>query len=357
MSAANVHPVFNQVDESSNLSQLIRSNGPEFWSYMKHGADLEPLKRFLRFEGTIAGDPHLGNFAPLPLTTKHGRRLMKFVNVDFDDAGQGPFALDYVRYVTTVKALSPESSRRVLQEAYLLGLRQKAVAPPASVQKWLAMKVSQYDDMAWKYARARSCNQGFKFKEGKIEHYNYDIEARTIKELFPAEEILGLANRPEDRGGRMGVIRIWVLVQGKNSRRRIMELKQYVEPGTARFQPQPAVKQWLSRVRQAFWPELTGSEYDLITLDGHRRFWIRPKQVTLVDVPYSSQKKSRREFVIDLARYDAYILGLAHGRQRQSHGYAETIGKNFDTFHDATKAVSKAYLDLAQRVLDSRTHA
>ena len=102
MSATSVRPVFNQVDNSSSLSQLVRSNAPAFWSHMKNGADLAPMKRFLRFEGTIAGDPHLGNFAPVPLTTIDGRRAMKFVNVDFDDAGQGPFALDYIRYLIAV---------------------------------------------------------------------------------------------------------------------------------------------------------------------------------------------------------------------------------------------------------------
>ena len=50
---------------SKNLSQLIRSNTPHYWTYMKHRADLSSLKQYLPFEGILAGDPHMGNFTVL----------------------------------------------------------------------------------------------------------------------------------------------------------------------------------------------------------------------------------------------------------------------------------------------------
>ncbi len=88
---------FAQADVSKDLSQLIRSNTPQYWRYMKRRADLSTLKRYLPFEGVIAGDPHLGNFSILPLKSVGGPRQMRFVDVDFDDAGCGPFVLDFVR--------------------------------------------------------------------------------------------------------------------------------------------------------------------------------------------------------------------------------------------------------------------
>ena len=90
---------FDQVDVSKNLSQLIRSNTPHYWSYMKHRADLSGLKHYLPFDGMLAGDPHTGNFSVFPLKPVGGSRQMRFVNVDFDDAGRGPFVLDVVRYL------------------------------------------------------------------------------------------------------------------------------------------------------------------------------------------------------------------------------------------------------------------
>jgi hypothetical protein len=72
---------FDQIEDSKNLSQLIRSNAPQYWSYMKNQADLHGLRRYLPFEGVLAGDPHMGNFGILPLRTVGGARQMKFVNL------------------------------------------------------------------------------------------------------------------------------------------------------------------------------------------------------------------------------------------------------------------------------------
>jgi hypothetical protein len=58
---------FHQVDVYMNLSQLIRSNTSHYWSHMKSWADLHYLQHYLPFGGMLAGDPHMGNFAVLPL--------------------------------------------------------------------------------------------------------------------------------------------------------------------------------------------------------------------------------------------------------------------------------------------------
>ncbi len=355
MNATATHPAFDQVAGSRSLSQLIRSNAPEYWGYMKEKADLKPLRRFLPFEGAIAGDPHMGNFAPLPLTTVKGQRQMRFVNVDFDDCGHGPFVLDYLRYVIAVKSLSKQTRRRMLQEAYLDGLAGKKAAPPQRVQECLDMSVADYDEMAAKYAAKKSTDTGFKFKKGEVEPYveRDNVKLADIKKVFAPHTVLGVARRIETRGGSIDQLRIWVLVQGDNGRRRIVELKQRAEPGTASYRKQPAVKKWLAEIRQAFWPGLTGAEYDLITLDS-KWFWIRNKEVSLIDVPYSSQKKQELEFVVALSVYDANILGLAHGAQPQSEEYRRTIKNNLDEFRDATKAMGQAYLELARSSWEHR---
>jgi len=80
---------FEQIDDAKNLSQLVRSNAPQYWRHMAERADLSCLRHYLAFEGIVAGDPHTGNFGILPLRTDHGARQMKYVNIDFDDAGRG----------------------------------------------------------------------------------------------------------------------------------------------------------------------------------------------------------------------------------------------------------------------------
>lgn len=348
MTTESARPEFDQVSDSKNLSQLIRSNAPEYWAYMKKDADLEPLEPYLRFEGAVAGDPHLGNFGPMPVMTNQGSREMRFVNIDFDDAGRAPFVLDYVRYIAAIKAQCQPMKSEALQENYVLGLKGKKIAPPKKVQDFLEMKVSDYDEQAAQYCEKHCLDQGFKFKPGEIDPYRGEIKPAAIDKLFPGEQVLCVAKRVEARGGSSDDIRIWVLVGGPHSRQRIMELKQHAVPGTASYQKQPPVKEWLAEIRQAFWPGLTGVDYDLVTVEGGGLFWIREKRVSLIDVPYSSEKKHDVDFVMGLASYDSNVLGLAHGSQAQGAGYLAAIHSDKEQFHQATKEVEKAYLESAR---------
>jgi len=348
MSTEDKHPEFSELSDSKNLSQLIRSNAPEYWGYMKSHADLQVLKPYLEFEGTVAGDPHLGNFGPIPVMTNRRTREMRFVNIDFDDAGRAPFVLDFVRYLAAIKAQCKAMKSGVLQENYGLGLKGKSIPPPGKVEELLTMKVSDYDSHAGKYCEKHCLGQEFKFKAGELDHYQ-GISTAVIGKLFPGEQVLSVAKRVELRGGSSADVRLWVLVGGPHSRQRIMELKQFAAPGTARYQPQPPVKRWLAEVRQAFWPGLAGGDYDLVEIEGGGLFWMREKRVSLIDVPYSSEKKHDVEFVMRLAIYDANLLGQAHGRQAQGAAYYAAIRHDPEAFHLATKEVALAYLESARK--------
>jgi len=339
---------FDQVELSKNLSQLIRSNTPHYWGHMKDGADLARLKPYLPFKGTIAGDPHMGNFAALPLRAIGGSRKMKFVNIDFDDAGRGPFVLDLVRYLIAVKAITGQVKKRPLEESYLAGLAGKASKPPKEVRSLLTMPVADYDEMVTKYAKKKSSRHGFEFKAGELKRFKGEVDPSTIERLFTTETIVDLAIRPTERGGSRGQLRIWILAEDKNARRRIVELKQYSKPAIAEYQSQPSVREWLTEVRRSFWPGLDGSSYDLIKLAGAGLFWIREKHVSLIDLPYSSNAGRDIAFLEALAIYDANVLGLAHGRQAQAAPYRAAVEQDREAFHDAMEAVARAYLEIAR---------
>src|ERR1700732_2620386 len=99
MSTSTAGDQFDQVELSKNLSQLIRSNTPHYWTYMKHRADLSSLKPYLPFEGIVSGDPHMGNFSVLPLKQVGGSRQMRYADIDFDHAGRGPFVLGIILHL------------------------------------------------------------------------------------------------------------------------------------------------------------------------------------------------------------------------------------------------------------------
>jgi hypothetical protein len=338
---------FDQVEVSKNLSQLIRSNTPHYWTYMKHRADLTSLKQYLPFEGIVSGDPHMGNFSVLPLKQVGGSRQMRYADIDFDDAGRGPFVLDIIRYLIASKSTGGQIKKRPLEMSYLAGIAGKELDPPKAVRSLLAMPVSDYDDMVTRYVEKHSSKHGFVFRTGKIERYHAKIARSTIEQLFPAAKVIDLAIRPEERGGSVDQLRIWVLVEQQKSRR-IVELKQYSKPAIASYRAQPPVHEWLNEVRRTFWPGLDGSAYDLVDLPDAGLFWIREKHVSLIDLPYSSEKSSDIALLGDIASYDANVLGLAHGRQAEAAHYRAVVEKDADAFHYATEPVVKAYLELAR---------
>jgi hypothetical protein len=342
---------FTQAEDSKNVSQLVRSNSVHYWSNIRKEVDLSDLKGYLSFEGVLAGDPHMGNFAPLPLKKIGGSRGMVFVNVDFDDAGLGPFVLDYIRYEIAAKAASKVIKKNALQLNYLAGLSGNRVDPPKLIQNFLQMSTAEYDYHVAQYTADHTTPGGFKTKPGAIEPYKAKIAGSTIDTLFPGETVVDLALRPRERGGSADKPRVWVLVEDRQARRRIMELKQFGKSALERYRSQPPVKQWLAKVREAFWPGLDGSAYDLIDVSGAGLFWIREKHFSLVDVPYSSTKPARTKFLFELANYDAYQLGLAHARQGQSAGYRKALMKDLRAFREATSIVEKAYLKIAKKAL------
>jgi hypothetical protein len=343
-----------QVADSKNLSQLIRSNTVHYWTAMKHQVDLGGLKPYLGYEGMLAGDPHAGNFALLPLRTLDGSRKMSYVDVDFDDCGRGPFVLDFIRFVIASKANHKEVKRRELEKAYHKGLAGREVDPPKKVRTLLAMRVADYDAMAAEYLRKRSTDKGFIFKSGEIEPYHAKIRRDAIESLFHDDRVIDIGIRPEVRGGSAGELRIWIIVEHQSGERRLMELKQYDEPATAKYQPQPGPQQRLKEIRRAFWPHLDGSDYDLLDISGAGLFWIREKRVALIDLPYSSEDKKHIDFLDELEIYDANQLGLAHGRQRGAGDYRASIDTSLEAFHDATEPVAKAYLAIASKAFASK---
>ena len=345
---------FEQLDDSKSVSQLIRSNAMHYWAHMKDKIDLRRLQPYIEFAGMTAGDAHPGNFAALPLRTVGGQRQMRFVNVDFDDAGHAPLVLDFIRFVIACKAINADIKRHSLQKAYVAGLAGHDMDPPAKVRECLELSVSDYDNVVAAYADKRSSKDRFILEAGEIEAYDGKIPRAAIEKLFSDGEVIDIALRPRERGGSLNQLRIWVLVRSRNSRRRIMELKQYAEPATACYEKQPPVERWLHDVREAFWPGLDGSAYDLISLPGHGLFWLREKAVSLIDVPYSSDHAKKVDFLEDLASFDAYQLGLAHGRQTHATNYRAAIEHDDEGFRDATKSVEKAYLEAADKAFTKK---
>ncbi len=342
-----------QVVEGESLSKFIRSNTAHFWTYMRTDADLSAIKGLLKFEGIGAGDPHMGNFAPIPVL-KGGKNRMAFLDVDFDDAGQAPLILDFVRYMVAVKADFPDIKKKDLEEAYLRGLAGKTVEAPKPLQKFLDLSWDEYQAEAADYTEKKTKGDGFKLKPGEIESYSAEIKRSSIEELFKGrgEKVVDIATRPEAVGGSAGSTRIWILADTTEGRR-IMELKEYAPSAIGNYQKQDDPGTWVKAVRAAFWPGYAADTYDLVRVEG-KFFWLRQKQVSLIDVPRSSQKARKLAYAEGLAIYDANLLGLAHGRQEGGADYLAALEAKGKDMHKSLGKIVNDYMDAANAAFSSK---
>lgn len=347
---------FAQAGSSENLSQLIRSNAPHFWETMKLNPRPE-IATFLKFTGVVAGDPHLGNFSIVPVSRVGSRdRELKFLNVDFDDAGVGPFVLDFVRFEVSVSSITDKIESDELVAAYVKGLNQVKLPTPRQIKRSLDMNIEAYDAQVLKYVLDHSSKTKFDYDKKKLVKYN-DLQPteHEIKKLMSDHgfNTIDIAQRPRERGGSRDSLRIWVL-SGDKKDRQIVELKEMARAGVDHYQDQmPDPQQWLAQVQRAFWPGIDGSSYKIVWL-GKKWFWMRRKEVGLIDVPYTSRSKENIEFVKDLAIYDANQLGLVHGRQASAKGYIEAIKENSRSFQSSTQSVAEWYLKLAAEAMSQR---
>lgn len=352
---------FGQADVSDNLSQFIRSNASHYWSYMKSRVSTqnqEGLKPYIGYQGVLAGDPHMGNFSIIPVRANGANRAaeLAFLNVDFDDAGEGPFVLDFIRYEVAVKAVFDENiKKKDLEDAYIKGLAGQEIAPPTQLQQLLNMSMKDYQKMVDDYVDKKTSKKGFKLKDGDLEAYNGKVELSSIRALFSKDEtVVDVAIRPVERGGSVEALRIWVLVEDRDHNRRIMELKGYIKSGLNLYQKQPDWQTWLEEVRQTFWPGIDSSSYDLLKLETGELFWLREKQVSLIDVPYSTSKNKKLTYAAGLAAFDANQLGRAHGRQKDGKKYLVAINQDRGAFHDATEAIVNEYLEVAKKAYTAK---
>lgn len=350
-----------QLEESNSLSQLLRSNTPHYWSYAKTNSSSE-IKKFLSFDGIVVGDPHLGNFGVMPVASKgannSGRREMRFLLNDFDDAGHGPFVLDFIRLEIMSEAANSGVKKRDLEEAYIRGLQGYRVSPPEKIQNLLSMTVNEYDELAATKVEKKTTNSKFELKKGELEAYRgslsrEDIEKAMIQIHGNNVEILDVAKRPIARGGSKDSLRLWVLAdlrEGSRTTRKIYELKEYQVPALAKYREQKDVVQWQTEIQSALWPGLDTKSYSLVKIQNSKYFWVREKKISLLDVPYTSEKKSDENFVNDIAVYDCYILGLLHGRQPNGSKLAAAISKDPEVFHRATELEVDNYLKVIKKL-------
>lgn len=360
--AANAAPAgFRHINESEqSVSKLIRSNAFHYWNAVRDSAFQAPLAEFIQHQGVVAGDPHFGNFSIVPLVDLNGSERLKFANVDFDDAGVGPFALDFLRLIISSKAIEWDlkmedgfGSIREMLNSYVIGLNGGSVAVPSAIESEIAKGLGRYNEKLDEYVAKRLAGAD----KNKLELVDGEVVllGRRLENLrselpshFQGMDVLDAVRVLKDRGGSAGVIRLHVLVRDQSGRKRIFELKQWQETGLSAYQPQKNLRQWVEDLYPVFWPGQSKESYLLVRIDG-QFFWKREKKKTLIDVPYKIEEPEDLVYLQQLAPYVANQLGQIHGRQESASPYKQLLNntQKQESFRLAIKNLYKLYLQSA----------
>lgn len=336
---------FKQIEQSKNVSQLLRSNADHFWDYSKDSRKLKDLANYLDAEGTISGDLHLGNMTVIPVQSQNSEEQLRFLNVDFDDGGHGPFALEFARFVTVARASSDEIKIKLLMNAYRVGLSGDELQMPESIQRAEAMTMAQYESLRAAYVAKKIAQKKFKYSEGEIEKWNGSPNLDDMEALFKNVEVLDVAKRPQERGGSLSEIpRLWVLLKDKAGENHILELKPYMETSLAMYTPQDQPEARVKTLHSVYWPGLDSRAYNLVTIKGVR-YWLREKKVEIVKYQTSAEEDAVRVYI-------ANLIGLTQRQQPEGAKLMKKIEENPDRFLEAVRLFSQEYIDLANEALN-----
>lgn len=340
--------------DSRAFSRWIRSHVADYWTFAKleTPAVAPGLVDYLQDMGVIAGDAHLSNFSPLPVRLENGRKVMRYLNNDFDDAGRGPFVLDLARLLVTSKATHVPIETNDVVEAYAKGLNGEEIVVPPTAKYLLGISTETYYERADTELRDFLDKTGFKKKKSnRLQAYGGPITAQLLGPHLPGGmTVLEIVTRTVKRGGSADSKRFWILVRDGSGQRFVFELKQWQESGLKAHSQQEPLAAWIAEVRDVFWPGIDARENSLIEIPGEGVFWLRERRAKIVDPPYSGKTMADIQYVQDLTVYDAFLLGQKHGLQAEGKRLAKRlVDVNERTkFSEALKPFVRAYLTHAQ---------
>lgn len=334
---------FQQVEQSKNASQLLRSNSSHFWRLSRDPKTLKDLASYVQEHGIISGDPHLGNFSVIPVKNKNGVTKLKYLNIDFDDGGRGPFALEFAAFVAIAKASSDQIQIRDLFKAYLSGLHGEKMPLPKPIKKAEDFPLEEYESLRTAYVKKRVSGDRFKYKEGEIEVWDGSPSRQSIASALRDHTILDVAKRPVERGGSKDSLRLWLLARDPSGDLRILELKEYQEPSLAQYRPQAKADQRVRELFTHYWKDNDPSSYSLVRISG-QTYWLREKKVEVLEFKNKSQEDEARLYL-------ANLMGRQHLRQAKGPKYLEQIDTDPERFKEAVKVFVRGYLGLASAAL------
>lgn len=352
-----------QLATSKGTSQLLRSNALHFWQWNQIFANLFFSEDILDIKGFVVGDPHNGNFAPTLIN-----KNVKWISVDYDDGGKNiPLILDFVRYLSSVKAVTDEVKSKDLWDAYLDGLSGKQKAAPDFVQLLLDMTPEQYQQLQHKKAlkNSKEIKGSRKLIIDDVENFKITDNQTQIliqskfQELLPDMKVIDVVGRQKDSGGSKDAARYLALAQrnhsDQNSEFVLYEMKQKLEAAVDEYEVQ-AEDNFLAVLDFFIGKDVNFQQIQIENKTNNQRqiinFLFRPKQLYLLDVTNNvSNKKDLQKFK-ELSEFNAWYIGSKQHQQPAGIKLQKLLQiKDTDVVLINIKTMVKQYLDLLEQAL------
>ncbi|HVK60780.1 MAG TPA: hypothetical protein VM432_04480 [Bdellovibrionales bacterium] len=341
-------------EASKNLSQKMRDNAPDFWSYVARRGSAYYSPKILSYHGWILGDLHPGNFIYGPLNG-----TMSFFVADIKDAGQGPLIADFQRLVTTTYAVNKKKTPisqtvDLMFDAYLKGVRGQELAMPRKMTKIFKTDAGEYAQMQSEYILKQIEGERFRMKPGMVERVSWEKTepmrykklraslSKAVTSAYPGAAVLDIASRPRERGGSKELVRYWALIKQKTELS-IIEFKEIGAPAVAAYQKQTDTVPRYDAIRKIYWP-LDDQSYRVVDVDG-KEFWMRPKKTDVFRVPYKLEDEKDVQNLLDIATWEAFDYGKKHALQTKGLGYAEVLELNKESIKQSLSTFTTDYAD------------
>lgn len=347
---------------SDKLTKLARSNAPQSWAWFKQYSGHFLSEDILKYEGMIEGDPHNGNYGP---TVVNGK--VKWRSLDYDDAGRGPYILDFAKFLIATKAVDSVKKVKIsdLWEQYQRGIEGKEYKnTPKRIAELLEMSATEFRNMEMKKALKFSngdklINDGSrstKITDKKMYNLVMEVFRRNLPEGM---EVLDVGGREKEGGGsgsvngEGGALRFIALVKGKDGRNTLYELKQDAESGIENYQPQDVSLQEILNFHVIGEGKMDANYQEVnVNINGDKRFVLRPKPLYFYDYANKAKTMSQQEEFQDLSLYNAWYKGRMISQQKNAAPYLKALqaDKNGEIF-EGIKRMTWEYLEFIEKYL------
>jgi hypothetical protein len=334
----------NRIKLNDDVYAFYRSFVPIFYDvFLKLGTKKAKLARLEKYVATIGGDTHFENFGFI--VDDNG--LVHLLLNDLDDSTEGKLYYDVFRNYIAGNILTKKLDWKDYRQAYLDGIQGRERQYSPYVQKQIETYEAEIKKKVDSYVSVEGTPRFIKLKKPN-RPVNSD-EARdlriALKKKFPQIEIFDQYVRIKEDGGSAGMLRFQVLAKTEpDSLVKWLDIKELETSSLDKVQPPDVPVSEVNRIKKLLKNIYEGLFNKSIRTAkiADKTFLIRFVDQFILGVVANDIPKDQ---MVDVARDEAYALGVMHGQSLASKSNLSIADyvQDWDSIaHEDLKDISEA---------------